>query len=93
MEATNPVAGLVARETLQGEKIDWVFRWILYGVFFVLSLLVWLIQSSQAGFWGVIGCGACLVYNCALTPFLSKNQVPRWIRYFSVTADTGCLTL
>lgn len=84
---------LFRQEVARGEKVGWIFRWFMYGLVFVLANLVWHVQDSRAGVYGVALAGAALLYNCLITPLVLKSRTTLWIRYVSVLVDICCLTL
>lgn len=71
---------LFRQEVARGEKVGWIFRWFMYGLVFVLANLVWHVQDSRAGVYGVALAGAALLYNGLITPLVLKSRTTLWIR-------------
>lgn len=83
---------LLKNESGRGEKVAWIFRWILYALVFVLAALVYFVQKRPNGFYGMILCFFVLTYNLILTYFIWKKLYLGWIRYISATIDVLGLT-
>lgn len=83
---------LLADETIRGERVAWVFRWILYVMVVCLASVVYWVQGNPAGLPGIILAVATLIYNALLTPLILRHQSPTWVRYVSVSIDILALT-
>jgi diguanylate cyclase (GGDEF)-like protein len=84
---------LLKHEIGRGEKISWVFRWVVYGVSFLLTVMVLVLQRDIVGFYGMCLTGTTLLYNAFLTYYIQRDRTDTWIRYTSVTIDIVFLTL
>jgi diguanylate cyclase (GGDEF)-like protein len=83
---------LLTEEFIKGEKISWIFRWVLYLLLFVLALVVYLVQDLRIGLYGMFLTMGAIAYNILLTPLIRKKAHFAWIRYFSVSIDVVFLT-
>ncbi|MDP4182034.1 MAG: GGDEF domain-containing protein [Bacillota bacterium] len=83
---------LLNDELGRGEKVAWVFRWILYALVSALSAIVFFIQGRPNGFYGMVLCAGVLTYNLLLTYFIKNKLYYAWIRYVSATIDVLGLT-
>ena len=45
---------LLDGESIRGERVAWVFRWILYGVVSALAAVVFFYQGHRAGLYGML---------------------------------------
>ncbi len=84
---------LLNREIARGERISWIFRWVVYGVSFLLMVAVLVLQRDVIGFYGMCLLGLTLIYNALLTPYVLRKRTSLWIRYTSVSIDILFLTL
>lgn len=84
---------LLMREVHRGEKISWIFRWVVHGFTFLLAIVVLVAQRDIVGFYGMCLLGLTLGYNGFLTFFIRRSRTDLWIRYVSVTVDIVFLTL
>jgi diguanylate cyclase (GGDEF)-like protein len=80
-------------ERIRGEKIAWIFRWIVYGMLFLFAAVVWLVQGHIVGLYGLLMSVGALSYNTVLSWFISHRRPDVWIRFVSVTLDVGFITL
>lgn len=84
---------LLMQEVHRGERISWLFRWVVHGTAFVLAIVVLVAQKDIVGFYGMLLLALTLGYNGFLTYFIRRNRTDLWIRYVSVTVDICFLTL
>jgi len=84
---------LLDEETVRGERIAWIFRWILYGVVSGLAVVVYFLQRHEAGLFGILLSIVPVFYNLLLFPLIRRRRSYPWIRYASVTIDVMGLTL
>lgn len=84
---------LLDEETVRGERVAWIFRWILYGVVGCLAAVVYFLQGHQAGLFGMLLSIVPIAYNLILFPLIRRKRTHPWIRYASVTIDVLGLTL
>lgn len=83
---------LLNREAVRGERIAWVFRWVMYGLSGLLSGVVFLVQGYPIGRVGLILCLGPLLYNAVLAPAVLGGRTARWLRYLSVAVDVAAVT-
>ncbi|MBK9578410.1 MAG: GGDEF domain-containing protein [Fibrobacterota bacterium] len=90
---SNIFTELFRQEVMIGERISWLFRWVVHGVAFLLAIVVFFVQDDIVGFYGM--CLLCLAlgYNGFLGYLIRRQRTDRWIRYVSVTVDIVFLTL
>jgi diguanylate cyclase (GGDEF)-like protein len=84
---------LLADETIRGEQVAWMFRWILYGIVLCLAMVKQFLLGQSAGLFGMALCVTPILYNILLIPLIRRRAVYSWIRYLSVTIDIMSLTL
>lgn len=84
---------LFRSEILRGEKIAWLFRWILYGLVALLAAYVFFAEKSIAGLYGMGMSAVALIYNGILTIFIVRKRLVPQIRFLSVSLDVILLTL
>ncbi|MBK8801482.1 MAG: GGDEF domain-containing protein [Fibrobacteres bacterium] len=84
---------LLMQEVHRGERISWIFRWVVHGFTFLLAMVVLLVQRDIVGLYGMCLLTLTLGYNGFLTYFIRRRRTDLWIRYVSVTVDIVFLTL
>lgn len=85
---------LLDQESIRGERTAWIFRWILYGISFLLAAVIYFVQQRPiVGLYGMVLSFGAISYNILLTRFILRNRTSPWIRYVSVTVDIVALTL
>lgn len=84
---------LLAQEQLQGERVAWLLRWVIYGLICLLAGTVYLANQGTFALVGVALSGICLIFNALITPFVLQGRVHKWIRYVTATLDVLFLTL
>ncbi len=80
-------------EILRGEKVAWLFRWILYSLMAVLAAYVYFAEKSLAGLYGMMMAAVALLYNGVLTFIIVRKRLVPQIRFLSVSLDVVLLTL
>ncbi len=83
---------LLDGESIRGERVAWIFRWILYGVVSGLAAVVFFYQGHRAGLYGMLLSVVPVTYNLLLWPMIRKRRAYPWVRYLSVTIDVMGLT-
>jgi diguanylate cyclase (GGDEF)-like protein len=83
---------LLDEESIRGERVAWIFRWILYGVVSGLAAVVFFYQGHRAGLYGMLLSAVPVVYNLVLWPMIRQRKTYPWVRYLSVTIDVMGLT-
>ncbi len=84
---------LFQNEILKGEKVAWLFRWILYGLMALLAAYVYFAEKSVAGLYGMGMSAVALFYNGVLTLLIVRKRLVPQVRFFSVSLDVIFLTL
>lgn len=83
---------LLEDESRHAEFITSIFRWILYSLVSVLSVVVFFGQKNQAGLYGILFSIFALTTNGLLTYFIKKKLFISKIRYFTAIVDILGLT-
>lgn len=83
---------LLDAESVRGERVAWVFRWILYGVVACLAAVVYFYQGHLAGLFGMLLSIVPITYNLLLMKSIRNRRTYPWVRYLSVTIDVLGLT-
>jgi diguanylate cyclase (GGDEF)-like protein len=84
---------LLDDESVRGERVAWLFRWVFYGIVACLAAVKYFIIGDLAGLFGLSIAAFAVVYNLSLWPMIKRRQTKTWIRYLSVTIDVIGLTL
>jgi diguanylate cyclase (GGDEF)-like protein len=83
---------LLDGESVRGERVAWIFRWILYGVVSCLAAVVFFYQGHLAGLFGMLLSIVPIAYNLLLMKSIRNRRTYFWVRYLSVTIDVLGLT-
>ncbi|MBN1617691.1 MAG: GGDEF domain-containing protein [Spirochaetales bacterium] len=89
----NDYKPIFRNEILRGEKVAWLFRWVLYGLVALLAAYVYFAENSIAGLYGMWMSLVALLYNGILTIVILRKRLVPQIRFLSVSLDVIFLTL
>jgi len=93
IQAMNDYKPIFRNEILRGEKVAWLFRWVLYGLVALLAAYVYFAEDSIAGLYGMWMSLVALLYNGILTIVILRKRLVPQIRFLSVSLDVIFLTL
>lgn len=79
-------------QSLKGEKLNYIFRWLLVGVFFLVSFTMLNKPETRAAAYNAfILLGIAVSYNIVLMVLFAIKKHYGWIKYVSITLDVTFL--
>jgi len=86
-------AEIFQEESIRIEKIHWQLHWFLYGIILFLSTIVYFVQGTEVGKYGMMLSLVNLLYNAGITVFIVKKKYIPWNGYVMVTVNIMSLSL